>query len=145
MLTMPTLMSPTPAAALLHPPRGYRVLAWLGLLSNALVIPLAVAWILLDPTWRVAHIAIGAAAVLPTAMLGVVASVALLKWRLWGQILAIIALSMSLAVMLPYGIVRLALLSEGRPVLAVAAPLLWTLNVVILIFWCRPAIRRYLL
>jgi hypothetical protein len=74
-----------------------------------------------------------------------VASVALLRWRAWGQILAIVALSLSLAVGLPYGIVRLSLVQEGRSLLAVAAPAIWLLNVGALVYWCRPAHRRYLI
>ena len=132
------------SAALLEPPRGYRLLAWLGLTANMLALPLGLAVILHDPTWRTANIAVGASAVLPAAALGIVASVALLKWRHWGQVLAIVALSLSLAIAVPYGIVRLVLLPDGRPLLAVLAPLLWSLNVAVLVFWCRPAIRQYL-
>ena len=58
--------------------------------------------------------------------------------------MAIVALSMSLALSLPYGIVRLVLVASGRPLIAVVAPLLWLINIAILVFWCRPAIRRYL-
>ena len=129
---------------MLQPPRGYLTLSWLGLLANALAIPLALMAIWIDPSWRTAHIAVGAGAVLPTAAVGIVASVALLRWRPWGQIVAIVALSMSLAVSLPYGIVRLALVSQGRGLTAVLAALLWAANVAVLVFWCRPAIRRYL-
>ena len=35
---------------------------------------------------------------LPTAVVGIVACIALLRWRHWGQVLAIVALSLSLAV-----------------------------------------------
>lgn len=129
---------------MLHPPRGYLTLAWLGLVANALVIPLTLAVILLDPTWRTAHIALGSAAVLPSAAVGIVASVALLKWRAWGQILAIVGLSMALATALPYGIVRLVLLSEGRALTAALSSLLWVAALAALVYWCRPAIRRYL-
>lgn len=131
-------------ALMLQPPRGYLTLSWLGLLANALAIPLGLMAIWIDPSWRTAHIAVAAGAVLPTAAVGIVASVALLRWRPWGQIVAIVALSMSLAVSLPYGIVRLALVSEGRGLTAVLAALLWAANVAVLVFWCRPAIRRYL-
>jgi hypothetical protein len=51
---------------------------------------------------------------------------------------------MSLAVLLPYGIVRLVLLEQGRLILAVAFPIILTANVAALVFWCRPAIRSYL-
>jgi hypothetical protein len=128
----------------LEPPWGYRPLAWLGLAINVLAIPLGLALILADPLWRTAHIAVGAGAVLPCAAVGIVASVALLRWRHWGQVLAIIALSMSLAISLPYGIVRLVLLPEQRLQVAVLASLLWAVNLAVLLFWCRPAVRRYL-
>jgi hypothetical protein len=134
----------TSRLAMLQPPRGYLTLAWLGLVANALAIPLGLAVILVEPTWRTAHIAVGAGAVLPTAVVGIVASVALLKWRAWGQILAIVALSMALAASLPYGVVRLALLSEGRAITAVTSALLWAATTAALVYWCRPCIRRYL-
>ena len=133
-----------PAAELLEPPRGYRPLAWLGLVANILAIPLALVVILVDPIWRTTNIAVGSSAVLPAAVLGIVASVALLRWRHWGQILAIIALALSLAIALPYGIVRLTLVEQGRQQLAVLAPLMWAVNTAVLVFWCRPGIRHYL-
>lgn len=128
-----------------QPPRGYVTLARLGLVANGLAIPLGLAVILLDPTWRTANIVVGASAVLPTAVVGLVASIALLKWRAWGQILAIVALAMALAVGLPYGIVRLVLLSEGRPQTAVLSGLLWAATTAALVYWSRPSIRRYLI
>ena len=132
------------SARALEPPRGYRPLAWLGLTANILVILLGLAVILVDPLWRTAHIAVGAGGVLPCAVLGIVASVALLRWRHWGQVLAIIALAMSLAISLPYGIVRLVLLPGQRLPVAVLAALLWGANLAALLFWCRPVVRRYL-
>ncbi len=128
-----------------QPPRGYVTLAWLGLVANALAIPLGLAVILLDPTWQKVNLVVGASAVLPTAVVGLVASIALLKWRAWGQILAIVALAMALAVGLPYGIVRLALLGEGRLLTAVLSGLLWAATTAALVFWSRPCIRRYLI
>lgn len=129
---------------MLQPPRGYLTLSWIGLVANGLAIPLALGAILLEPGWRAANIAVGAGALLPTVVVGMVACVALLRWRGWGQIVAIVALSMSLAVSLPYGIVRLALVSDGRPLTAVLAGGLWAANIAALVYWCRPAIRRYL-
>lgn len=142
-MPLPILQTPL-SRSMLHPPRGYRPLAWLGLISNVLILPLALALILMDPLWRTTHIAVGAGAVLPCAVLGIVASVALLQWRHWGQVLAIVALSMSLAIAVPYGVVRIVLLAQDRQTLAVLAPLLWTLNGAALVFWCQPAVRRYL-
>lgn len=130
--------------AKLDPPLGYRPLAWVGLIANALVLPLVLAYILWTPTWRTTNIAVGAGAVLPTAIVGIVASVALLRWRHWGQILAIVALSLGLAVSVPYGIVRLVLEPADRPILLVLAPLLWLSSLAALLYWCRPVVRRYL-
>ena len=143
-MTLPSTSPPTLSASSLDPPLGYRPLAWVGLASNILVIPFALAVILADPSWRTAHIAVGAGGVLPCAAVGIIASVALLQWRHWGQVLAIVALSLSLAIALPYGIVRLVLDPSQRPLLGLVAPLLWSVNTAILVFWCRPAVRRYL-
>lgn len=134
----------TPEVLSLQPPWGYRPMAWLGLLGNLLIIPLTLRFILSDPVWRTVNISVGAGAVLPTAILGIIASIALLRWQHWGQILAIVALSMGLAVALPYAIVRLVMVDQGRAVLAFAAPLAWGINVAALVFWCRPSIRSYL-
>ncbi len=128
----------------LQPPRGYRPMAWLGLLVNVSLLPLTLAFILNDPYWRTVNISVGAGGVLPAAVLGIIASIALLRWLHWGQIVAIVALSLSLAVVLPYAIVRLVLLEPGRIVWAVSAPLACALNVAALLFWCRPSIRAYL-
>jgi hypothetical protein len=143
-MSLPSSSPSALSASSLDPPRGYRPLAWLGLITNILVIPLALAAILADPIWRTAHIAVGAGALLPCATVGIIASVALLQWRHWGQVLAIVALSLSLAIALPYGIVRLVLDPAQRPLLGLLTPLIWGGNAAVLVFWCRPAVRRYL-
>ena len=134
----------TPEVLSLQPPWGYRPMAWLGLVVNLLVLPLTLQFILSDPLWRIANISVGAAGVLPTAILGIIASIALLRWQHWGQILAIVALSMSLAICLPYAIVRLVMVEPGRTLWAVSAPVVWAINTALLVFWCRPSIRAYL-
>jgi hypothetical protein len=70
--------------------------------------------------------------------------VALLQWRRWGQVLAIVALAMALTVGLPYGIVRLVLVDQARGLTAVLSALIWATCTGALVFWSRPAIRRYL-
>jgi len=135
---------PTPEELSLQPPWGYRPMAWLGLLVSCLALPLTLQIILIDPRWRIANIAVGAGGVLPVSIVGIIAFIALLRWLHWGQILAIVALSLSLALSLPYGIVRLVMVEPGRLLVAVAAPLAWALNVAALVFWCRPGIRAYL-
>lgn len=134
----------TPDVLSLQPPWGYRPMAWLGLLVNVLLIPLTLHFILTDAVWRTANISVGAGGVLPTVVLGIIASIALLRWQHWGQILAIVALSMSLAIALPYAIVRIVMVEPGRLGLAIAAPLVWAINVAALVYWCRPNIRAYL-
>lgn len=129
---------------MLNPPRGYQTLAWLGLAGNILALPLGVAVVLLDPHWKATNIAMAAGALLPTAVVGIVASVALLQWRRWGQIVAIVALSMALAAGVPYGIVRLVLDAQGRWLTALVSVLVWGVCTAALVFWCRPSIRRYL-
>lgn len=134
----------SPEELSLQPPWGYRPMAWVGLVLSGLAIPLTLQLILLDPIWRTANIAVGAGGVLPIAILGIIASIALLRWLHWGQVLAIIALSLSLALSLPYVIVRLVMVDSGRLLLAIAGPLAWAANVAALVFWCRPSIRAYL-
>lgn len=129
---------------MLNPPCGYRTLAIAGLASNILVLPLGMAAIVFDPTWRTANIAVVAGAVLPTAVVGIVASTALLRWRRWGQVLAIVTLAMALTAGVPYAIVRLVLVDQNRTLTAVLAALLTTASTAALVYWCRPAIRRYL-
>jgi hypothetical protein len=141
---MQTLSTSPAALAELQPPRGYGVLAWLGLVANVLVLPLGLALILFTTPWRTANIVVYTSAVLPSVALGVVACIALLKWRLWGQVLAIVALSLDLAIEMTYGIVRMALVGEERLLLALVTPLVWGLTLAALVFWCRPAIRSYL-
>lgn len=141
---MQTLTTSPAALAELQPPRGYGVLAWLGLVANVLVLPLGLAVILFTTPWRTANIVTYTSAVLPSVALGVVACIALLKWRLWGQVLAIVALSLDLAIEMTYGIVRMALVGEERLLLALVTPLVWGLTLAALVFWCRPAIRSYL-
>lgn len=134
----------TPDVLSLEPPRGYRAMAWCGLLVNLLLIPLTLQFILSDAVWRTANISVGAGGVLPTVSLGIIASIALLRWQHWGQVLAIVALSMSLAIAVPYAIVRIVMVEPGRLNLAVAAPVVWSINVAALVYWCRPNIRAYL-
>jgi hypothetical protein len=122
--------------------RGYKALAWLGLLLNALAIPVVAFVLVRDPHLRVANLVLACTVGWPAAVIGVVACAGLLAERRWGVILAIVALSLTLAAGVPYGIVRLVLVTQGRALLSVLAPLLWTLNLLLLLYWCRPVHRR---
>jgi hypothetical protein len=142
--TLRPASGPLPQADQLDPPRGYRLLAWIGLVGNSLLIPAGIVTILRDPIWRIPNIAVGAGAVLPCAVVGLVACIALLRWRHWGVVLAIVALSLNLAIAFSYGIVRLVMVAQGRLALALALPLLLAGQAAALVFWCRPGVRDYL-
>jgi hypothetical protein len=77
-------------------------------------------------------------------VVGIVASTALLRWRRWGQVLAIVTLAMALTAGVPYAIVRLVLVDQNRILTAVLAALLTVASTATLVFWCRPSVRRYL-
>ena len=74
--------------------------------------------------------------------MGIVASAGLLAQRRWGVILSIVALSMALGGALPYGIVRLVLGPDAPRSRHRNSVLLGLVNVLALIYWCRPAHRR---
>ena len=124
--------------------RGYWLMTWIGLLANLLALPL-IAWgaFGLDESagLKITNITLAFSLAWPAAIVGIVAASGLLAQRRWGVILTIVALSMALGGALPYGIVRLVLGPEARP-LGFASVLLGLVNVLALIYWCRPAHRR---
>ena len=124
--------------------RGYWLMTWIGLLANLLALPL-IAWgaFGLDESagLKITNITLAFSLAWPAAIVGIVAASGLLAQRRWGVILTIVTLSMALGGALPYGIVRLVLGPEARP-LGFASVLLGLVNVLALIYWCRPAHRR---
>jgi hypothetical protein len=128
--------------------RGFRLMTWCGLVGNVLALPL-IGWFAFSATaLRAANISLAFSLAWPAAIVGIVACSGLLARRCWGVTVAIIALSMALAASLPYGIVRLALLSAGAD--PDALPLgglslfLALLNLLALLYWCRPEHRQSL-
>lgn len=113
-------------------------LAWVGLLCNAAACPALLQLLLSGGSMTAANWSVGLSAILPALVLGLVASAALLKRRRWGRVVAIVALSLSLAVTLSYGVVWLVLVPLGRPLLAVALGVLLVLELLALIYWCLP-------
>jgi ABC-type spermidine/putrescine transport system permease subunit II len=101
-------------------------------------IPLLAAWIFSDGPLATATLVVGLAGVLPALVLGVIASLGLMGRRRWGRVVAIVALSLGLAVSLGYGVVWLVLVPEARAWLGVALGLGWLLQVLALIYWCVP-------
>ena len=115
-----------------------RRLAWIGLLLNAAGLPALAKLLSSGGSMAAANWAVGASAILPSLVLGVVASAALVKRRRWGRVVAIVALALSLAVSLSYGVVWLALVSVDRPVVAVVLGVLVVAELLALIYWCLP-------
>jgi peptidoglycan/LPS O-acetylase OafA/YrhL len=115
-----------------------RLLGWLGLLANGAGFPALVALIASGGAMAAANWAVGASAILPALVLGVVASAALIKRRRWGRIVAIVALSLALAVSLSYGVVWLVLVPQSSPLLAVLLAVLVLAELLLLIYWCLP-------
>jgi len=115
-----------------------RRLAWIGLLLNAAGLPALAKLLSSGGSMAAANWAVGASAILPALVLGVVASAALVKRRRWGRVVAIVALALSLAVSLSYGVVWLALVSVDRPVVAVVVGVLVVAELLALIYWCLP-------
>jgi hypothetical protein len=128
--------------------RGFWLMTWCGLVGNVLALPL-IGWIAFtSTTLRAANISMAFSLAWPAAIVGIVASAGLLARRRWGVIVAIVALSMALAASLPYGIVRLALISvraapEALP-LGGLSLLLALVNLLALLYWCRPEHRQFL-
>jgi hypothetical protein len=124
---------------LMQPSEGLdRRLAWIGLVLNAAGLPALVKLLTSGGSMAAANWSVGASAILPALVLGVVASAALVKRRQWGRVVAIVALALSLAVSLSYGVVWLALVPVDRPVVAVVLGLLVVAELLALIYWCLP-------
>ena len=120
---------------------GYWLLTWLGLLANVAVLPCIGLVAFNNAALPLVNFILAISLAWPAAIVGIVASAGLLAERKWGVIVAIVALSMTLAGTLPYGIVRLVI--EGDVFgLSGLSFLIATSNLLALIYWCRPSHRR---
>jgi len=115
-----------------------RALAVVGLALHVAALPALGVWISADAPLASATLAVGLAAILPALVLGVIASSALLARRRWGRVLVIVALALSLAVSLSYGVVWLSLVPFARPLVASGIGLLVLFQTLALIYWCLP-------
>ena len=120
---------------------GYWILSWLGLITNILALPIIGLVISLGPPLKVANITLAISLGWPAAIVGIVASSALLAERKWGITLTLISLSMIICGSLPYSIVRLINLKDyfGLGGLTLAISLF---SVMALIYWCLPNHRK---
>ncbi|ABM72364.1 possible fiber protein [Prochlorococcus marinus str. MIT 9515] len=120
---------------------GYWTLAWAGLISNIIALPIIALIISYGPPLKVANIAIAISLGWPSAIVGIVASSALLAEKKWGITLALVSLSMIISGTIPYSIVRLVNFKDlfgigGLTLLSALFALL------ALIYWCNPRHRR---
>ena len=121
--------------------RGYWFLTWTGLIANIVALPFIAIVVSSGPPLKVANMSVAISLAWPAAIVGIVAASGLIAERRWGIILTIVALSMTLSGTLPYGLVRLVrekdIIGLGGLSLLIA-----TLNLLALIYWCRPGHRR---
>ena len=120
---------------------GYWALAWIGLISNIIALPIIAIIIRLGPPLKVANITLAISLGWPAAIVGIVSSAALLAERKWGVTLTLVSLSMAISGMGPYSVVRLIALQDifGIGGLSLLTTILSTLA---LLYWCNPKHRR---
>ena len=123
---------------------GYWTLAWVGLISNIIALPIITLVIIYMPPFKVANITLASSLGWPSAIVGIVSSSALLAEKKWGVTLTLISLSMVIAGTAPYSIVRLATLKEGIFGIGSLTLLIALLSILALLYWCNPKHRRKL-
>ena len=120
---------------------GYWSMTWLGLFANITALPIIGLVAFAGPPLQAANISLAFSIAWPAAIVGIVACSGLLAERKWGVILAIVALSMALSASLPYGIVRLIIVGDSLTISGISLTMA-LLNLLSLIYWCRPIHRR---
>ena len=121
---------------------GYWTLAWLGLISNIITIPISTLIIIFVPPLKVANYTLAISLGWPAAIIGIVSSSALLAQKKWGVTLTLVSISMVIAGTGPYSIVRLVKLKEGIFGIGSFTLLIALLSVLALLYWCNPKHRR---
>ena len=120
---------------------GYWALSWVGLIGNISALPIIALIISFGPPLKVANITLAISLGWPSAIVGIISSAALLAERKWGVTLTLVSLSMVIAGMGPYSIVRIIALQDifGIGGFTLLTTLLSTLA---LLYWCNPKHRR---
>tara|TARA_Y100001978_G_C23540627_1_gene359571 strand:+ start:357 stop:746 length:390 start_codon:yes stop_codon:yes gene_type:complete len=121
--------------------RGYWTLTWFGLISNTVAIPFIAYVVASGPPLKIANMTIAISLAWPAAITGIVASAGLFAQRAWGVILSIIALSITLSGILPYGIIRLVKVKDMFGISGLSL-LIALLNLLALLYWCKRGHRR---
>ena len=120
---------------------GYWTLAWVGMVSNIIALPIIALIISFGPPLKVANISLAISLGWPSAIVGIVSSAALLAEKKWGVTLTLVSLSMIISGMAPYSIYRLVTLND---IFGIGGfTLLSSLFAILaLIYWCNPKHRR---
>ena len=120
---------------------GYWTLAWLGLISNIVALPIIILITIFMPPYRAANITLASSLGWPAAIVGIISSSALLAERKWGVTLTLVSLSMVISGIGPYSVVRLITLQDiyGIGGFTLLTTLLSALS---LLYWCNPKHRR---
>ena len=121
---------------------GYWTMAWLGLISNIIAIPISTLIIIFVPPLKVANYTLAISLGWPAAIIGIVSSSALLAQKKWGVTLTLVSISMVIAGTGPYSIVRLVKLKEGIFGIGSFTFLIALLSILALLYWCNPKHRR---
>ena len=118
-----------------------RGLAAAGVVAN--VVWLIAASLALSPPdpLQTANLVLALAAWIPSAVVGLIASLALLWRRRWGMVLALVALSLQILVLIPYGIVRVCLVSEARGLTASLTAAVLVIVILLIVHWGRALAR----
>ena len=120
---------------------GYWTLAWVGLISNIIALPVIALILSYGSSLKVANITLAISLGWPSAIVGIVSSSALLAEKKWGITLTLVALSMVISGTAPYSIFRLVALKDifGIGGFTLLSSLF---GILALIYWCNPKHRR---
>ena len=121
---------------------GYWTLAWIGLISNIIALPIITIVTIFIPPYRAANITLASSLGWPAAIVGIISSSALLAERKWGVTLTLVSLSMVIAGTAPYSIVRLIRLKEGIFGIGSFTFFISLISIAALLYWCNPKHRR---
>ncbi|RPF75989.1 MAG: Hepatitis C virus core protein [Synechococcus sp. TMED155] len=118
-----------------------RGLAAAGLVANVVWLILASLALRQPDPLQTANLVLALAAWIPTAVVGLIASLALLLRRRWGMVLALVALGLQILVLIPYGIVRVCLVSDARGLTASLTTAVLVIVILLIVHWGRALAR----
>ena len=118
-----------------------RGLAAAGLVANVVWLILASLALRQPDPLQTANLVLALAAWIPTAVVGLIACLALLLRRRWGMVLALVALGLQILVLIPYGIVRVCLVSDARGLTASLTTAVLVIVILLIVHWGRALAR----